>query len=301
MPVRFERKGSLRRLAAKGFLLIVLIAALSGCSIGSELLNDHSVEPLQKEATLRVIFLDVGQGASQLLIAPSGQTLLIDAGNNDKEQTMLDYLRKYGITRLDKVIGTHPDADHIGGLDKVIDGTAIGDIYLPKASSNTKTFESLLKSIQRKGLKVKTAKAGVQFDMGEGVRVKMVAPVKSYSDSNNMSAVVKVTYGSHSFLLTGDAESQSEKDMMASGADLRADVLLVGHHGSKSSTTLAFLKAVEPRYGIIQVGKDNNYGHPTPTVLQRLKKQGVEVYRNDTQGTIEVDSDGRNLSIRTER
>ncbi|GGA21353.1 ComEC/Rec2 family competence protein [Paenibacillus physcomitrellae] len=290
-----------QRLAGKGLLIFSLIAALCGCSLEPGLLNETAAPPPQGESLLRVIFLDVGQGASQLLIAPSGKTMLIDAGNNDNEQTMLDYLHKYGIKRLDTVIGTHPDADHIGGMDKVIDETEVGNIYLPKASSNTKTFESLLKSIQRKGLKVKTAKAGVQLDLGEGIKIKMLAPVKSYEDSNNMSAVVKVTYGKNSFLLTGDAESQSEKDMLASGADLCADVLLVGHHGSKSSTTLAFLKAVKPRYGIIQVGKDNNYGHPTQTVLQRLKKQGVEVYRNDLQGTIEVDSDGTKLTIQTER
>ncbi|WP_237690625.1 ComEC/Rec2 family competence protein [Paenibacillus caui] len=253
------------------------------------------------EGKLRVIFLDVGQGASQLLIGPTGKTMLIDAGNNDKEQVMLNYLRQYGVTRLDIVMGTHPDADHIGGLDKVIDYADVGRIYMPKAASNTKTFESVLTSIKRKGLKVNTAKAGLTLDWEDGVRVNMLAPVKNYDDDNDKSAVVKVVYGSTSFLLTGDAEIESEKDMIASGADLRADVLLVGHHGSKSSTSSQFLKAVHPRYGIIQVGKDNNYGHPTKTILQRLKKQGVEVYRNDLQGTVEADSDGSELHITSER
>ncbi|KHF32521.1 ComEC family competence protein [Paenibacillus sp. P1XP2] len=116
-----------------------------------------------------------------------------------------------------------------------------------------------------------------------------------------MSAVVKVTYGQTSFLLTGDAESASEKDMIASGADLQADVLLVGHHGSNSSTTLSFLKKVNPKYAVIQVGKGNTYGHPKSAILSRLQKQGVEVFRNDRQGTVEVDSDGSSIQISTER
>ncbi|WP_138493165.1 ComEC/Rec2 family competence protein [Paenibacillus pinistramenti] len=294
-----------RQARQAAFLLLLLAAMLLGLSACSAIQQaaDETLPASEGggQHNLRVIFLDVGQGASQLVIAPSGKTMLIDAGNNDKEQLMLDYLHAYGITKLDVVVGTHPDADHIGGLDKVIDQTDIGSIYLPKASSNTKTFESLLTSIKGKGLKVNTAKAGVTLDLGAGITVKMVAPVKNYEDSNDRSAVVKIGYGDTSFLLTGDAESPSEKDMLASGADLSADVLLVGHHGSKSSTSLSFLKAVHPRYAIIQVGKDNKYGHPTQTILNRLKKQGIQVYRNDLQGTIEVDSDGTKLNIQTER
>jgi len=276
----------------------ILLLVFAGCSIESP---DSGTPVSTNGQKLKVYFLDVGQGASQLLVAPSGKTMLIDAGNNDKEQVMLDYMKHYGISRLDVVIGTHPDADHIGGLDKVIDHIPVETIYMPKVQSNTKTFESLLKSIKNKGLKVKTAKAGLSWDLDDDVHVDMLAPTRSYDDSNNMSAVVKVTYGQTSFLLTGDAESASEKDMIASGADLRADVLLVGHHGSNSSTTLNFLKKVQPKYAVIQVGKGNTYGHPKSTILSRLQKQGVEVFRNDKQGTIEVDSDGRSIHISTER
>lgn len=252
------------------------------------------------DSRLRVIFLDVGQGASQLLISPSGHTMLIDAGNNDREEEMLGYLQAYGVRRLDLVIGTHPDADHIGGLDRVIDRLDVGEVYMPKIQSNTKTFESLLNSIRSKGLKVKTAKAGLEPAWDEQIQVKMLAPVTATDDSNNMSAVVKVTYGSTSFLLTGDAEAESERAMLESGANLRADVLLVGHHGSKSSTTAKFLNAVKPMYAVIQVG-DNSYGHPTKTILDRLAKRQVEVYRNDLQGTVEIASDGKGYQITTER
>jgi competence protein ComEC len=256
---------------------------------------------MEGNGKLQVLFLDVGQGGSQLLISPSGKTMLIDAGNNDKEEVMLAYLKKYQIEKLDLVVGTHPDADHIGGLDKVIDHTSVGRIYMPRVSANTKTFESLLQSIKNKNLQVQTAKAGLTLEWDEAVKLEMVAPVGTYDDPNNMSAVIKVTYGSTTFLLTGDAESQSEKDMGKSGVDLSATVLGVGHHGSKSSTSAIFLKKVNPKYAIIQSGKDNNYGHPDKTVLSRLKKAGAEVFRNDLQGTITLNSDGNQISVVTER
>lgn len=279
-----------------------MMLMLSGCTLEWEL--DHPADSggssMVNSDRLRVIFLDVGQGASQLLISPSGKTMLIDGGNNDREQAMLDYLKQYGVNHLDIVIGTHPDADHIGGLDRVIDHIDVGEIYMPKIQANTKTFESLLLSIKNKGLKVKTAKAGLVLDWDEDIEVTMVGPVKASDSKNNMSAVVKVVYGNTSYLLTGDAERQSERDMVESGADLRADVLLIGHHGSKSSSTLSFLKEVAPQYGVVQVG-DNNYGHPTSTVLDRLYKQGIEVYRNDLHGTVEIASDGHTYLITTER
>ncbi|MFD3258554.1 ComEC/Rec2 family competence protein [Paenibacillus lentus] len=281
---------------------LALMLMLSGCTLEWELDNpaDSGNSSMMNSDRLRVIFLDVGQGASQLLISPSGKTMLIDGGNNDREQAMLDYLKQYGVTHLDIVIGTHPDADHIGGLDRVIDHIDVGEIYMPKIQANTKTFESLLLSIKNKGLKVKTAKAGLVLDWDEDIEVTMVGPLKASDSKNNMSAVVKVVYGNTSYLLTGDAERESERDMVESGADLRADVLLIGHHGSKSSSTLSFLKEVAPQYGVIQVG-DNSYGHPTSTVLDRLRKQGIEVYRNDLHGTVEIASDGYTYQITTER
>ncbi|WP_245954437.1 ComEC/Rec2 family competence protein [Fontibacillus phaseoli] len=234
------------------------------------------------------------------MISPSGSTMLIDAGNNDREQQMVDYLRQYGVDHLDVILGTHPDADHIGGLDVVIDHYEVGAIYMPKIQANTKTFESLLESIRDKGLKVKTAQAGLQLEWDDQVQVEMIAPVEYSEDSNNMSAVLKVTYGETSFLLTGDAERESEKAMLASGKDLSADVLLVGHHGSKSSTSLTFLQQVAPKFAVIQVG-ENSYGHPKQEILNRLSKNGTQVYRNDLQGTIEFASDGQHYEITTER
>ena len=249
------------------------------------------------EGNLSVHFIDVGQGSSQLLIGPTGKSMLIDGGDNSEEETVVQYLKQQGITKIDILIGTHPDADHVGGLDKVIDNFDIGNIYMPKVQANTQTYQSVLQSIKNKNLKVSTAKAGLELDWEPGVDVKMIAPVGTYEDTNEMSAVIHLTYGDKSFLLTGDAETLSEADMLKSGADLAADVLMVGHHGSESSTSQAFLDKVNPTYAVIQVGKDNKYDHPAAKVLERLQAKQVEIFRNDEDGTIIMITDGKELSV----
>lgn len=248
--------------------------------------------------TLQVHYIDVGQGASQLIISPNGRTMLIDAGNNDDEERVVAYLKDQGVSKVDILIVTHPDADHSGGADAVVDAFEIGSIYMPKVQSNTRTFESLLTSIANKNLTIKTAKAGLILDLDETLDVQMIGPVKSYADTNNMSAVVRLVYGETSFLFTGDAELESEQDMLASGTDLSSDVLLVGHHGSSSSTSEEFLHAVSPQAAVIQVG-DNNYGHPAEEVLARLEKHKIEIYRNDIHGHIVAVSNGRTISFDT--
>lgn len=246
--------------------------------------------------TLQVHFIDVGQGASQLIIGPTGKTMLIDGGDNHMEEAIVAYLQDQGIRKIDILIGTHPHADHIGGLDAVVDHFDIGKIYMPRVQANTKTFESLLRSIQKKGLKVTTAKAGLTLDWEPDVEVNMVAPVGTYDNVNDMSAVVHLAYGDTAFLFTGDAEAGSEADILRSGADIKADVLLVGHHGSATSTGDAFLDKVDPDYGVIQVG-DNQYGHPHEEVLNRLAEHGVRIYRSDVHGTVVFESDGETISV----
>lgn len=246
---------------------------------------------------LQVHFIDVGQGASQLLIGPTGKTMLIDAGDNSMEGTVVGYLQQMGVKKIDILIGTHPDADHVGGLDKVIDHFDIGNIYMPRIQANTKTYESVLQSIKAKGLKVSTAKAGLTLDWEPDMEVKMIAPVHTYEDTNEMSAVLHLTYRDTSFLLMGDAEAESEADILQSGVDLKADVLLVGHHGSRTSTSEALLNRVKPAYAVIQVGKDNKYDHPAPETLKRLTHKGIQIYRNDEQGNIIVTSDGAKINV----
>ena len=252
-------------------------------------------KPLTGE--LAVHFVDVGQGAAQIIIAPNNKVMVIDAGNNDDEDKMVAYLKKLGVTKIDVVIGTHPDADHIGGMDAVIDSFDIGKIYMPRVQRDTLTFESVLQSIQNKGLKVTTAKAGIELDLDSTVQAKMIAPLDdTASDANEMSAVVQLQYGQHSFLLTGDAGIPTEEKWLQTGERIKSTVLLTGHHGSNHSTSEAFLKAVQPKYAVIQVGK-NSYGHPTSEVLERLQNENIQIYRNDTDGTIVFKTDGKEIKV----
>lgn len=257
------------------------------------------IETQVMNGNLTVHYIDVGQGGSQLIIGSTGKTILIDAGNNDKENVVVQYLKKENVKKIDIVIGTHPDADHSGGLDAVIRNFEIGKVYLPKVQSNTKTFESVLAEIAKKGLKVTTAKAGLKLDWEPDSTVEMVAPIGNYQDANDMSAVVHLKFGNNSFLFTGDAEAESETDLLHSQVELNSDVLLVGHHGSKTSTSQAFLDKVNPSYAVIQSGKGNKYGHPTDLVLKRLEEKGIKIYRNDEQGNIIFTSNGKEISVST--
>ncbi|MGV2886230.1 ComEC/Rec2 family competence protein [Paenibacillus taichungensis] len=292
-------------------ILAFVMLSLCGCSVvqdnssvavaASKASSTPASTKISEDGQLKVIFLDVGQGNAQLIITPSGKTMLIDGGNNGKEKVMFNYMKQYNVKKIDVVVGSHPDADHIGTLPELIDAMDIGAVYLPKASSNTKTYEALLTSIKKKGLKIKTAKSGVTIELDEKIKVEMVAPVGTYEDNNDMSAVVKVTYGQETFLFPGDAEYNSEQDMIKSGADLSSTVLAVGHHGSNSSSSVGFLKKVNPQYAVVQVGSDNNYGHPTEKTLKKLEDRKIKILRTDKNGTIIFSTDGNTLNVATEK
>ena len=247
---------------------------------------------------LKVHFIDVGQ-ADSILIQQGNNAMLIDAGNNEDSETVKNYIAKQGIKKLDYVIGTHAHEDHIGGLDYVINNFEIDKIYMPKATSNTKTFEDVVTAIKNKEMKITTPVPGDSFKLGEA-DCKILAPNSaSYKDLNNYSIVIKVTYKNNSFMFTGDAEAISETEMLNKGFDVKADVLKVGHHGSSSSTSDEFLKKVSPKYAVISAGKDNDYGHPHKEIMKKLKDSGIAVYRTDESGTIIFTSDGNNISFNT--
>ncbi len=252
--------------------------------------------------TLKIHFIDVGQADSSLIVFPNGKALLIDAGNNVDGQNIVNYIKKQGIARLEAVVGSHPHADHLGGIDTVINNLDIGSVYMPKVTSNTKTFEDVLKAIKAKNLKVTTAAAGVKLDIDPDVRTEMLAPNNSkYDDLNNYSAIIKLTYGQTSFLMEADAQEVSEKEMLAKGYDLKSSAIRLGHHGSHSSSSPAFISAVSPSFGIISCGTGNDYGHPHKETLSTLAKANVKVYRTDLNGTIVSISDGTNITFRTSK
>ncbi|WFD08719.1 ComEC/Rec2 family competence protein [Tepidibacter hydrothermalis] len=242
---------------------------------------------------LKVHFIHVGQADSILIHEPSGKSMFIDAANNDDSDLVVTYLRAQGISKLDYVVGTHPHEDYIGGVDVAINTFDIENVILSKATSSTKTYKDVLLSIKNKGLKVITATGEKTFDLGNS-KCEIVAPNGSdYEDLNNYSVVIKVTYGNNSFLFTGYVEDISENEMLSKGYNLKADLLKVEHHGSHSSTTPQFLKAVSPKYAIISVGKDNKYGHPAQEILSKLSSVRVHVYRTDKMGTIIATSDAK--------
>lgn len=242
---------------------------------------------------LEAHFLDVGQGDSILIRFPNEQTMLIDSGESGAGDRVVSYLKQQGIDRIDYLVATHPHEDHIGGMVKVIEAFEIGEVYMPKVTHTSKTYENLLLAIQDKGLKIMAARAGVNIIEEEGLKAVFVAPCSAHYDNlNNYSAVVKVQYGKTSFLLAGDAEAEAEQEMLGGEEELKADVLKVGHHGSSTSTTEPFLDAVSPKYAVISSGEGNQYGHPHQETLERLCRDGIEIYRTDTYGTVLFVSDG---------
>jgi len=247
---------------------------------------------------LSVHFLDVGQADCILITAPNGRRMLVDAGNNGDAELILDYLRSHGVDTLDVLVGTHPHEDHIGGMDAVIANVAAGRIYMPKVSANTKTFYDVLQAVRDKGLKITTAKAGVSVDLDPALQIEILSPRRErYENLNDYSVVIRLVYDQVSFLLMGDLETSGETELLESRVELQSDVIKVGHHGSGTSTSGRFLKAVAPRYAVISVGTGNRYGHPDPEVLDCLEK-ACEVLRTDRDGHIIMETDGKNIVVK---
>ena len=243
-------------------------------------------------------FLDVGQGDAIFAELPNGETMLVDAGENYHGQGIIDYVQSRGYSRLDYVVATHPHEDHIGSMAYIVRNFDVGSICMPDVTANTATFEALLKAIKAKKLRIKNGRAGVRLFGDGNLTADIIAPdTPNEKDLNNSSVVILLTYGSVSCLLTGDAET---KELNAISADMHATVLKAGHHGSKTSTTQALLKKIEPQVTVISCGKNNEYGHPNTEVLQMLKNAGSTVYRTDRDKTVILKTDGSSLTVSTD-
>ena len=254
--------------------------------------------PVSIVSDLVVHFLDVGQADSILIQLPNGQSMLIDGGESRNANYILNYIRSFNITTIDYLVATHPHADHIGGLPTIINALDIGEIYMPRVSHNTQTFENLLIAIEENDLQINTAQAGVNILTIPDLQIDIIAPVlNNYQNLNDHSAVIKISYGSTGFIFMGDAEALSESHITA---NVSADVIKIGHHGSNTSTSENFLNSVSPAYAVITVGINNSYGHPTNELLSRLDDAGISVYRTDLQGTIVITSNGEEITINTE-
>ncbi|MBE1304756.1 MBL fold metallo-hydrolase [Clostridium botulinum] len=272
-------------------LLICLSIVFTACSQQSS----NAVNTSNKSNELKVHYIDVGQGDS-ILVQTKDKNILIDAGTRKSSDSLISYLKKQHIKKLDYVIATHPHEDHIGGMPKVIEEFQISNFYAPKKTANTKIFKDMILQLKKKNLKINVAKKGISLDLSNNSSLDFLAPVKdNYENTNDSSAVVKLTHGNTKFLFTGDAEKTSEKDILNSNEDLSSNVLKVGHHGSHSSSSKEFLDKINPKIAIISCGKNNDYGHPHKETMKELNKRNIEVYRTDIDGNIVLTSDGENI------
>jgi len=250
------------------------------------------------EEPFEMHFIDVGQALS-VLVECDGQFMLYDGGNVDDGSLVVSYLQNQGVEELQYVFCSHAHEDHVGGLAAALAYFPANHVYSPVTEASTKCFKNFVKYTQQQGLQVEVPSVGTTWPLGSAT-VTMLGPVAQYDDTNNTSIVLRIDYGSTSFLLTGDMEKGAEADLVNSGANLKADVLQVGHHGSSTSTSYVFLNSVLPEMGIISCGVNNKYGHPHEETLSILRDAGVDVYRTDLQGTITIGSDGQNYTVGTE-
>ena len=249
---------------------------------------------------LEVHFIDVGQADAALLIS-DGHYMLIDGGNVEDSSLIYSYLNKLNINYLDYIIGTHAHEDHMGGLSGALQKAEVENVYVPKTESDAKFYQSFKDKIMAEGVTPINPTSGTSFDLGS-CSVQLFCPkYESADDLNNTSIMTKVICGNTSFLFTGDSERDEESDILGQGYDLSATVLKAGHHGSDTSSSYVFLREVMPKYVVISVGKDNQYGHPDEAALSRFRDVGATVYRTDLQGDIIVKSDGNELSFSTEK
>lgn len=281
-------------------LAVFLIATESPLLDGLQNTFGHFGKVTQ-DAPFAVYYADVGQGDCTLLICDD-KTMLIDAGENGHESDVFNLLSSQGVRQIDYIVMSHPHSDHIGGIPEVIDKFGCEKLYTQSLPENTVidaeyTYNLVQESAERNGTEIVNVSCGDSFDFG-GATVSVLGPVTIDTENlNNSSLILKITYGETSFLFTGDAEEEEEMSILEQVADLKSDVLRVAHHGSKYSSSEEFLEAVSPRYAIISVGENNDYGHPHEQTIQRLENYTSEIYRTDRCGTIKALSDGKNINI----
>ena len=296
-----KRKRSINAKVLTGFI-IVLILALS--FVGTKIFqgSDNAVEKADLRSTTQSVpsdmivrFIDVGQGNCSL-ITLGDQAILVDAGEVGTAQKTINYIKNLGVDELDCVIVTHPHSDHMGALTKILYEFKIKDLIMPeipeKIIPTTKTYERFLTAVSDNADNVIPAKAGSTYSYGE-MKLEIFAPLHDYDDLNDMSVVSRISYGETSVMFTGDATNEVEKDLLNQKKNYSADLLNVGHHGSKTSSSLKWLKTVNPQYAVICCGSGNDYGHPHKVVTDRLDKLSIKYFRTDLLGTIVFSSNSK--------
>lgn len=284
----FEKKRGKKLLVIS--LLIICILLLGACApmqtSGGITLNDNE---------LTVIVFNVGQADSIFIHTPQNENILIDAANNTDGEYLAEKLTWFGVNKIDYFFLTHPHADHIGGADEIINNFEIRNIYAPKVYQDTQTYKEVLNAALNKGIKITSAKP-CTIELSNST-MNILSPTKDkYSDLNAYSIVLKFTYMDFDMLFMGDLPKAQEKDILNS--NLKCDIIKIGHHGSETSTSEAFLKKTGCNYAVISVGFDNDYGHPSDVTLKLLEKYNIKVYRTDCDGDIIITSGGKDINIK---
>ena len=276
----------MKRISA--FLLLICLL-LTGCAAPAEQPNGEE---------LVIHFVDVDQ-ADCMLLRVGETTVMIDGGNTPTSWDVLSYLQRFGIDQIDLMVNTHPHGDHLGGLPTVLNSIPTDEIWCSTTNYDTYLWDSFDAAADKQNLNISHPAPGTVY-ASDGLTITVLGPLydeNTYTDLNDTSLVLMVQYGQRKFLFTGDMESYAEQQLVDSGVDLKADVLKVGHHGSYSSTSQAFLNKVDPEYGVISCGRDNEYGHPHDAPVNRLFRAEVELYRTDLMGSVVLVTDGNDLAF----
>ena len=252
----------------------------------------------QTSANVTVKFIDVGQGEAILIALPE-KTVLIDAGPTGSAPKIAQVLQELGRNKIDYLVATHPDEDHIGGMADVISSTQIGTIYAPNKTNNTATYRKFLAAIQNNNLQITLAEAGTIIDQTDSYKLEILWPKKdaNFPDTNDYSIIIKLTVGNKTFLFTGDAPTSAILDSNPG----HIDVLKLSHHGSRTGTTEQLVRKLSPTYAVVSYALDNSYGHPMQSVLNALRKHSVEIWGTGANGTITITCDGTNIDISGEK
>lgn len=268
----------------------------SGTSSQSDIADPSATAQTSTNVTIK--FIDVGQGEAILIALPE-KTMLIDAGPTGSAPKIAQVLQELGRNKIDYLIATHPDEDHIGGMADVISSTQIGTIYAPNKTNNTATYRKFLAAIQNNNLQITLAEAGTIIDQTNGYKLEILWPKKdvNFPDTNDYSIIIKLTVGNKTFLFTGDAPTNAILDSNPG----HIDVLKVSHHGSRTGTTEQLVRKLSPTYAVLSYALDNSYGHPMQSVLNALHKHSVEVWGTGANGTITITCDGTNIDISGEK
>lgn len=279
-------------------LLVLAMLAAGGCG----------KQPADRGKADRLIVnvIDIGQGDAILIRSP-GQVTLVDTGDVPTRDRLVNFIKHQGVTAIDNLIITHPHGDHIGGAAAVLEHFPVKHVYDSGQLATSPLYRSYLELIRKKNIPFTVLAAGRQLDIGGGAVLNIFAPVTPFisgtdSDLNNNSIVAKLTFGDFSMLLPGDAEQEEEARVLEKfGGELKSLVLKSGHHGSKTSSSVPFLKAVKPDAVVISEGAGNEYHHPHPSTLKKYQEMGLKVYRTDKDGTVTITSDGKTYAITKEK